>query len=47
MIFLVLGPGTQYASPTGRLRLRDLPAAISSLRAAGADKGHAKKENSA
>jgi plastin-1 len=50
--FSVPGPGTQYAalrdaSPSGRLRLRDLPAAISSLRGAGADKGHAEKENSA
>ncbi|KAK3160926.1 hypothetical protein QOZ80_1BG0068350 [Eleusine coracana subsp. coracana] len=36
------------ASPTGRLRLQDLPAAISSLRGAGpgAAKGDAEKENS-
>lgn len=47
---------TQYAalrdaSPTGRLRLRDLPAVISSFRGcgtgAGAVKGDAEKENSA
>ncbi|KAL5222561.1 hypothetical protein ABZP36_027274 [Zizania latifolia] len=46
------GVGTQYAglrdaSPSGRLRLRDLPAALSGLGVGGAGKGDAEKENSA